>query len=286
MANPELEQDYYEDAPDGQQTWFEPQSPVDEDNPPVYPHCKVWETESGHSIQMDDTKNRERVRIQHRSKTFLEMHPNGDQVCKVYGDNYEITIKDKNVLIKGSCSVTIEGDATFNVKGNRHDNVDGDYYLNVTGNYYVNGKKNISLTSDNNMNLNTGNGITGRLTLGAASYTINGDLTVTGSIKALAVTAETKISAGTNVNAGPYGFTSLTGGLSLGFPTIAPIGCINVAGGINAVAPIISESMVMAPIIQGGVVSDLLGSMEEMRLQYNAHSHPGHVAGGPTIQMI
>jgi hypothetical protein len=47
---------------------------------------------------MDDTPTRERIRLQHgKSLTFIEMHPNGDQVHKVFGDDYEITIKNKDI---------------------------------------------------------------------------------------------------------------------------------------------------------------------------------------------
>jgi hypothetical protein len=50
---------------------------------------------------MDDTPTRERIRLQHRIGTFMEMYPNGDEVHKVYGTGYEIHLKGKNVLIKG-----------------------------------------------------------------------------------------------------------------------------------------------------------------------------------------
>jgi hypothetical protein len=61
---------------------------------------------------MDDTPTRERVRIQHgKSKNFIEMHPNGDQVVKVFGDNYEIIAKNNNVLIKARVLLS------FNING-------------------------------------------------------------------------------------------------------------------------------------------------------------------------
>ena len=82
-------------------SWTEPESAANTDYQPIYPYNNVQVTESGHSFEMDDTPTRERVRLQHRSGTFIEMHPNGDEVHKVYGNGYEITIKDKNVLIKG-----------------------------------------------------------------------------------------------------------------------------------------------------------------------------------------
>jgi hypothetical protein len=62
----------------------------------LYPYNDAKQTESGHLFEMDDTPTRERIRLQHgKSLTFIEMQPNGDQVHKVFGDDYEITIKNK-----------------------------------------------------------------------------------------------------------------------------------------------------------------------------------------------
>ena len=51
--------------------WTEP-SIVDPDNPPEYPYDKIWQSECQHSIELDDTPDRERVRIQHRDGSFQE----------------------------------------------------------------------------------------------------------------------------------------------------------------------------------------------------------------------
>ena len=66
----------------------EPPSPASVDNPPLYPYNQTWDSEGAHSIQLDDTPGRERVRIQHgKSRNFIEMHPNGNQVIKVSIDS-------------------------------------------------------------------------------------------------------------------------------------------------------------------------------------------------------
>jgi hypothetical protein len=77
-------------------SWTEPESARNTETPPVYPYNNIQQTESGHSFEMDDTPTRERVRLQHRIGTFLEMHPDGDEVHKVYGTGYEIYLKGKN----------------------------------------------------------------------------------------------------------------------------------------------------------------------------------------------
>ena len=59
--------------------WTEPESAANTDYQPVYPYNNITQTEAGHTFELDDTPTRERVRLQHRSGTFIEMHPNGDE---------------------------------------------------------------------------------------------------------------------------------------------------------------------------------------------------------------
>jgi hypothetical protein len=100
----------------------------------VYPFNHVFESESGHIIEIDDTKNAERIHQYHKSGTFEEIHPDGSRVLKVVKDDYEITIGDKNVHIKGVCNITIDGDSNLYVKGNVTELVDGNVDSHVKGN--------------------------------------------------------------------------------------------------------------------------------------------------------
>ena len=84
----------------------EPPSPADPDHPPLYPHNQTWDGESGHSIQLDDTPGRERVCIQHgKSKNFIEMHPNGDQVVKVFGENFDVMISSPEYAMRRKAEI-------------------------------------------------------------------------------------------------------------------------------------------------------------------------------------
>lgn len=255
-------------APSGQFTWTEPESPFNPDEQPVYPHNKVWETESGHSFEMDDTKDRERIRLQHRSKTFMEMHPDGSEVHKVYGDGYEITLKNKHVLIKGFCTVTIEGDSSVHVKGNKIEKIDGDFIQEVSGNYAVNVMKKTSMISQGDMTMGCGDALSGTTKiLNGDSTLIDGDLTVNGTVTAQVVTADEKIHAGLGVTAGPYGFATELGGITVGLPahTMVP-------GMINA-SFLIEAPFILGAFVTGGWVSDIAGSMMGMRFDHNLHNH-------------
>jgi|LWDU01.1.fsa_nt_gi hypothetical protein len=92
-----------------------------------YPYNHVFESESGHITEVDDSPGVERLFRQHTSGTFEEIHPDGSKVVKIVGDNYEI--------IAGKSNVSITGDVNITVTGNVRELIKGDYHLEVEGNY-------------------------------------------------------------------------------------------------------------------------------------------------------
>jgi hypothetical protein len=102
-----------------------------------YPYNHVYETESGHVVELDDTPGSERVHIAHRSGTFDEMHPDGTRVMKVVKDRYEITLSDNNVMIYGDCNITINGRGSIFVRGDADLKVGGNMKTSVKGTYEV-----------------------------------------------------------------------------------------------------------------------------------------------------
>lgn len=162
-------------------TWTEPKSAANEKEKPEYPYNNATVTDSGHSFELDDTPNRERVRLFHRKGTFIEFHPNGDQVVRVVGKDYEITASDKNVSIGGNCNLTIEGDYSLKVKGNYNVEVDGDYTQKISGHVQ---KLNANSSSRDN-SLTEGDlvlGATGKVIINADKFIVNTDMNVGGDI--------------------------------------------------------------------------------------------------------
>ena len=92
-----------------------------------YPYNHVFESESGHIKEVDDSPGAERLFTQHKSGTFEEIHPDGTKVVKVIGDNYELIAGGSNVYISGNVNITTEGTVREYIKG--------DYHLEVEGNY-------------------------------------------------------------------------------------------------------------------------------------------------------
>ena len=75
-----------------------------------YPKNHVYETESGHLKEYDDTENKERIRERHKSGTFYEIHPNGDKVTHIVNNRYTVIATNDALQVKGNVTMTVEGD--------------------------------------------------------------------------------------------------------------------------------------------------------------------------------
>ena len=75
-----------------------------------YPKNHVYETESGHLKEYDDTPNKERIRERHKSGTFYEIHPNGDKVTHIVNNQYTVIASNDALQVKGNVTMTVEGD--------------------------------------------------------------------------------------------------------------------------------------------------------------------------------
>jgi len=84
----------------------------------IYPFNHVYESESGHVKEFDDTTNSERIHEYHRTGTFYEIDADGNKSTRIVGDNYEVVAGDEYVNIKGNVNLTIDGDLNTRIKGN------------------------------------------------------------------------------------------------------------------------------------------------------------------------
>ncbi len=83
----------------------EPTTPYDAE----YPYNHVYESESGHIREMDDTPGKERIHERHASGSGYEIHPDGSKVTRVKNDNYDLITGDHFAHIKGNSSTTVDG---------------------------------------------------------------------------------------------------------------------------------------------------------------------------------
>ena len=83
----------------------------------VYPYNHVYESESGHLIEMDDTPGKERLHWYHRSGTFTEFHPKGIRVDKTNAHRYNIVSGNQETIIGGQEIKSISSDSTTEIGG-------------------------------------------------------------------------------------------------------------------------------------------------------------------------
>lgn len=267
--------------PEDDKGWLEPEyggGNVEdaEESRPQYPYNRVIQTESGHVIELDDTPGRERVRVTHRTGSYIEMLPTGDVVHKTFGDDYRITTRNKNVIIEGYCNITVVGDVVMDIQGDKIERVSGDYKIECGGEFVAYSHTKASLLSDQDALVAAGSGEISAgdvyLTTGGKVYTTS-DMIVGGAIVGDIITSKTRVDAGTGVSAGPLGFVSVLGGLSIGAPVAIP-GNITTIGMINAAISVNS------PLGNFGVMKAVWMTDTINKSLNNAHIHVGFK--GPT----
>lgn len=241
----------------------------------VYPYNNVTQTESGHFQEWDDTPGAERVRTQHRAGTFVEWHPDGTEVHKIYGKGYRIVLQDDNVIIKGTCNVMIEGNAEVTIQGDAITNIQGNQQTVVEGDYELFVKGSASITASKELNLKSPDALGSVYVQAGNVVTLDADLTVLGEILSDSVHAENSISAGCGIHAGvpgsknPIAGISTLGGVNVGIPGPTSPGVVNAT--VLVTAPLITGTT----MVYGAVLMDPKGGAPSIRALYNSHKHPG-----------
>ena len=155
----------------------------------VYPKNNVYESESGHLIEYDDTTGAERIHQRHRTGTSYEIDASGNKVEIIKGESYRLLSNKEQVQIQGQSDITIDGrhklyinksgvennhydiqigaGASINIQVDSGDvnihtiegkinmNAGGDYNLKVGGNYTVEVAGNTSETIEGTKTSNT-----------------------------------------------------------------------------------------------------------------------------------
>lgn len=103
----------------------------------MYPFNHVFETESGHVIEVDDTKGFERIHVYHRTGTFVEMLPDGSITAKTVGNDNKIVMKNNQLYVMGNCDITVNGDSNIFTKKTSTIETGEDLYLNINGSLYI-----------------------------------------------------------------------------------------------------------------------------------------------------
>ena len=99
-----------------------------------YPYNNVYESESGHALEFDDTKNNERIHLYHRSGSYVEWGPAGDRAERIQKDKFEVIIGNEQVYVKGNVTVYVDGNVNMQIGGNFAADIGGTCTINSGGN--------------------------------------------------------------------------------------------------------------------------------------------------------
>ena len=124
----------------------------------IYPNNHVYESESGHLLEFDDTADKERIHLYHRTGSSVEYNPNGARIDIIKGISYNITSSHNLVNIDGRSDISIGGrhKIFINKDGQENNNYDIQVGTNANINIQVDtGDVNI-VTLQGKVNVNSG----------------------------------------------------------------------------------------------------------------------------------
>ena len=124
----------------------------------TYPYNKVYETESGHIREYDDTAGSERIHERHRTGTSYEIDSTGTRTDIIKNDHYTFVSSKSQAFIAGDSDMTINGRHKLYI--NKNGSVDNHYDIQIGENASINiqvDKGDINLvTVDGKINVNAG----------------------------------------------------------------------------------------------------------------------------------
>jgi hypothetical protein len=182
-------------------SWSEPTPIYDA----KYPFNRVFQSESGHIKEWDDTKGKTRIHEYHQLGTFYEIYEvdeegekKANKLTKVNGENYSIILGDDHVYISGSCNVTVDG--RINIYAGNDINIEANEKANIVvkGDASVYCHKNLSMVVEKDMNLDVG----GDLNISADNIrvTATNNYTVNTTLGSIAMAAKTTMGLSSLLN--------------------------------------------------------------------------------------
>lgn len=146
-----------------QGSWSQPEAPFGA----KYPYNKVFESESGHIQEWDDTPGQERIHTYHRSGTYTEIDPNGTQVNYIVGDNFVLMERNGCFHVSGECNITVDGNANVYARSDANVQVEQNATVQVGNNLNIGVATDTTLAVGGDMKIK----VAGNLDIAAANIT-------------------------------------------------------------------------------------------------------------------
>lgn len=88
-----------------------------------YPYNKVTQTPSGHLVEIDDTDGVERLRVRHKSGTYVEMYEDGMMQVKTENDMMIASDGNVNMKMTGNFNIQVTN-GNLNIKSDGPANIE------------------------------------------------------------------------------------------------------------------------------------------------------------------
>ena len=133
---------------------------------PTYPKNHVYNTESGHLFEFDDTDSYNRILLSHASGSYAEYSNDGTYVSHIVSKMFEVVSSDKSSLCEGDVIETI--DKSLKLKVNKSDTSGNNYDIEVgsnanmnimvrNGSFNLNINGNVNIFSNDDINMSCDN---------------------------------------------------------------------------------------------------------------------------------
>jgi hypothetical protein len=103
----------------------------------VYPYNQSIITRSGHEIHINDTPDKESLRIAHTKGSYVEIDKDGRTVVNSVGKAYYYMCDGFSTTIDGHYDVKVKGVMNVNVDGSINETTAGNRYMSAGGEYVV-----------------------------------------------------------------------------------------------------------------------------------------------------
>lgn len=111
---------------------------VDPDYAAVYPYNDSKQSESGHFIDVDDTRRKERINLMHRTGTMQEIRHTGSIHRKDMKHAYQLVHGTRLSNVRGNEWTTVERVTRFKGKGHTYVEINADCDVGVSRNFTMN----------------------------------------------------------------------------------------------------------------------------------------------------
>ncbi len=148
---------------------------------PEYPYNNVFESESGHVKEYDDTPGNERIYERHKSGSLVEIKPDGTKLEKIVRDRYTLVLHNDTLEVQGSVNLVVSENCNLAVAGN--------VTANVGGTTDIQGVDNITV----------------KVTGTDKSITLDGDVNVTKTLRTNTGDSDSTINVNTHEHVGDSG---------------------------------------------------------------------------------